>query len=70
MLRTTKLHILIGTGGFDTDLITGGIYNFGEKSKRNQSSKQNQKQKKCQWTLVQLITSVFGNGTHLMIELP
>ena len=48
MLRTTKLHILIETGGFDTDLITGGIYNFGEKSKRNQSSKQKQKQKKCQ----------------------
>ena len=33
----------IGSGGFDIDLIIGGIYNFHEKSKRNQSRK-----KKCQ----------------------
>ena len=40
MLRTTKLHILI----LDLeDLITGGIYNFHEKFKRNQSRKQKQK---------------------------
>ena len=45
MLRNTKLHILFGTGGFDIDLITGGIYNFHEKSKHNQSRKQKQKQK-------------------------
>ena len=39
----------IGSGGFDIDLITGGIYNFHEKSKRNQNRKQKQKQKqKCQ----------------------
>ena len=35
----------IGYGGFDIDLINGGIYNFYEKSKRNQSRKQKQKQK-------------------------
>ena len=36
----------IGSGGFDIDLITGGIYNFYEKSKRNQCRKQKQKQTK------------------------
>ena len=44
----------IGSGGFDIDLIIGGIYNFHEKSKRNQSRK-----KKMPKTLIQLITSVF-----------
>ena len=49
MIRTTKFHIsYIGSGGFDIDFIIGGIYNFHEKSKRNQSRKQKQKQKKCQ----------------------
>ena len=42
MRRTTKLHILILD---PEDLITGGIYNFYEKSKRKQSRKQKQKQK-------------------------
>ena len=47
MLRTTKLHILI----LDLeDLITGGIYNFHEKFKRNQSRKQKQKNANELWS--------------------
>ena len=40
----------IGSGGFDIDLITGGIYNFYEKSKRNQSRKQKQKNANELWS--------------------
>ena len=40
----------IGSGGFDIDLITWGIYNFYEKSKRNQSKKQKQKNANELWS--------------------